>query len=172
MTAVIVAENVNRSCLEGINAPIGKPVTGAWRLRPGQALGLRPLSPALLSVRQGRVWATLGIDGLRVPGEMGDHFLGVGERLRVPAGARLVMEVVARQGEAAQEACFDWQDAPTAGVPQARFEREVLVHWRALGRGLVQAALAAGFLLRGVLGYAAGCLAGRRQLDTVSGCRG
>lgn len=172
MAAVIVAGKPNRSCLEVINASHGNRVAGTWRLPSGQALGLRPTTPSLLTVRQGRVWVTLGIDGPRVPGEMGDHFLGAGEQLQVPAGAHLVMEPVARQGEAAREACFDWQDTPVAEAPQARFERDVVVHWRALGSGLVQAGRAAGSLLRGVLAYAAGSLAGRRQAAVVSGCRG
>lgn len=130
-------------------------VTGAWRLPSGQALSLWPQRPALLRVRHGRVWATLGVAGVRVPGELGDHFLDAGDCLHVPAGARLVLEAMAPPGEAAMAAQFDWTEAAQAHVPleATRFERDVLMPWRELGAASGQAARAVGRLLCGLLAH-------------------
>lgn len=62
---------------------------GAWQLRAGQATTLHAREAHVLSVRQGRLWVTL--DATATWGSE-DLVLAPGERLRVPAGQRLVME--------------------------------------------------------------------------------
>lgn len=45
-----------------------------------------------LSIKQGRVWATVGAGGEDADDNYGDHFLGVGQTLRVTKGQNLVFE--------------------------------------------------------------------------------
>ncbi len=171
MSSATATNRVTSSCRMGINEPHRhKAVAGAWRLPPGQALGLAPRRPAVLRVRRGRVWATLGVPEVQVPGELGDRFLDAGDCLRVPAGARLVLEVVARPGEGAAAAQFDWSDA-AASAEAARFERDVLAPWHELGAASAQAARATGRLLRGLLVYGEGRVLAWRRARLAPGCR-
>lgn len=45
-----------------------------------------------LSIKQGRVWATLGTGGDDVLDNYGDHFLEAGQKLSVSKGQNLVFE--------------------------------------------------------------------------------
>ena len=45
-----------------------------------------------LRIKQGRVWATLGTGGDDADDNYGDHFLDVGQTLRVEKGQNLVFE--------------------------------------------------------------------------------
>lgn len=78
-----------------------------WRLEAGRALGLRAAETGVLSVAEGRVWATLdGPHGRRE----GDHVLAAGAQLVVPAGRRLVIE--AWPGAQPVAAQLAWRRAP------------------------------------------------------------
>lgn len=135
---------------------------GQWRLHPGHAMTLCPQKTAQLRVRHGRVWVTYaGIEGV-APEAAGDHFLGVGDALTVPAGARLVMEPLAMPGDASP-VCFDWHDSALSAAP-GRFAREVGAPARDLAAALGQSALALARLLRGLAGYGDVLVAGRGRV--------
>lgn len=135
---------------------------GSWRLHPGHAMGLRPQQTAVLRIFCGRVWVTLGQPGGASPDTAGDRFLGPGDLLVVPAGARLVMEPLAAPGDA-QPVHFDWSGATAPAMP-SRFDREVASPARDLGAALGQAAGALGRVLRGLLGYSEFLVAGRGRV--------
>lgn len=137
---------------------------GAWRLHPGHAMTLRPRQPAVLRIYCGQVWATQGWPAGATPESAGDHFLGPGDALSVPAGARLVIEPVVARGDTAP-VHFDWFDAP-APAARSRFDREVLSPTRELGAALGQAGSAMARVLRGLLGYSEFLVAGRGRAPT------
>lgn len=60
------------------------------KLAAGRTVSLRPRTASVLWVRQGRAWATLGVQPCRRGG--GDYVLEAGERLAVPSGRHLVIE--------------------------------------------------------------------------------
>lgn len=124
---------------------------GSWRLFPGHAMSLRPRRDAVLRVYCGRLWVTAG-GPYRVDGrEAGDHFLSPGHTLRVPAGARLVMEPLAEAGDA-QPVHFDWTEAGTS-ARRERFVREVQAPARDLRRALALTGMTLVRLLRGLAGW-------------------
>ncbi|MDP2416251.1 MAG: DUF2917 domain-containing protein [Hydrogenophaga sp.] len=145
-------------------APSRRPAIGTWRLHPGHAMTLRPKQTAVLRIFCGQVWATRGQPAGATPHTAGDHFLGPGDVLTVPAGMRLVLEPVVARGDTAP-VHFDWSDAPAATNP-ARFDREVLQPTRELGAALGQAAVAMVRVLRGLLGYREFLVAGRGRVLT------
>lgn len=51
-----------------------------------------------LSIKQGRVWATVGSGGNNVDDNYGDHFLEAGEKLSVLKGQHLVFESMTKGG--------------------------------------------------------------------------
>lgn len=136
---------------------------GAWRLHPGCAMSLRPRDAAVLRIRRGRVWVTLGVPGVASPEGSGDRFLQPGDALLVPSGARLVMESLDLSADA-PPVCFDWSDASPAGA--GRFGREVLAPARESAAALVQAGFALARVMRGLLGYAEFLVAGRGRVLT------
>jgi hypothetical protein len=81
-------------------APIPR---GAFALRAGRAMTLRPNANAVLRITQGAAWVTLR-------SQPGDHFLRAGDSLRVSRSDRLVME--AWQVPATQSLYFDWDPVP------------------------------------------------------------
>jgi Protein of unknown function (DUF2917) len=87
---------------------------GAYTLRAGRALRLRPSANALLRIVQGGAWVTL-------PSQPGDHFLRTGDSLQVHAGDDIVME--AWRVPAGQVLCFDWDASGTARPAQAVAQR-------------------------------------------------
>lgn len=81
---------------------------GSFALHAGRAMALQPHAAALLHIRQGAAWVTL-------PSQPGDHFLQVGDTLRVEAGERVVMEpwrAPASHMPANQTLYFDWDPVP------------------------------------------------------------
>ena len=142
--------------------PSFRPV-GAWRLHPGHAMSLRPKQAAVLRIRRGRMWVTLGMPSALSPQASGDRFLRDGESLVVPAGARLVMEPLSPR-EADGPVCFDWSDAAPPLAAQGRFGREVMGPMRELGTAMGLAALALARVLRGLLGYSEFLVAGRGRV--------
>jgi len=138
---------------------------GAWRLHPGCAMSLRPRDTAVLRIRRGRVWVTLGEPGVLSPEGAGDRFLQDGDVLVVPAGSRLVMEPLAPHG-ASDPVCFDWTDAAAPVAASGRFGRDVLLPLRELGAALGQSGLALARVMRGLLGYGEFLVAGRGRVLT------
>lgn len=124
---------------------------GSWRLYPGHAMSLRPRRPSLLRIYCGRVWVTQGGPYTVLGRESGDRFLSPGETLRVPGGARLVMEPLAEAGDE-RPVHFDWSEAPRQRAGE-RFALEVLVPARELQRAMALSGLALGRLLRGLVGW-------------------
>ncbi|MDO9202797.1 MAG: DUF2917 domain-containing protein [Hydrogenophaga sp.] len=145
-------------------APSRRPAIGTWRLYPGHAMTLRPKQTAVLRIFCGQVWATQGQPAGTTPHSAGDHFLGPGDVLVVPAGMRLVLEPLAARGDTAP-VHFDWSDACAQAAP-TRFDREVLQPTRELGAALGQAAMAMARVLRGLLGYREFLVAGRGRVLT------
>lgn len=130
---------------------------GSWRLHPGHAMGLRPRRDSVLRIYCGRVWVTQGGPYPVVGRESGDHFLSPGDALRVPAGARLVMEPLADAGDE-RPVHFDWTEV----VPQRRSERfaqDVLAPARELRAAVVQSGVALARLVRGLIGWGGARLA-------------
>jgi Protein of unknown function (DUF2917) len=77
--------------------------SGAFALRTGRALSLKPAAPSLLRITQGSAWVTL-------PSQPGDHFLQAGDTLQVRPRDALVMEPWHMlQG---QTLYFDWDPVP------------------------------------------------------------
>ncbi len=127
-------------------------LAGGWELAAGHALSLRPRTAAVLRIRAGRAWATLGERPRSLaPQEAGDHFLRAGEQLWVPAGRHLVLESLDPGALS-----FEWQPVRA---------RDTL---RQSLRDLVAAAALAGTallrLVRGLAAYPQGLL--------LAGCRG
>ena len=143
-------------------APSRRPAIGNWRLHPGHAMTLRPKQGAVLRVFCGRVWVTLGQPAGATPQSAGDCFLGPGDVLAVPAGARMVLEPIAAPGDAAP-VHFDWTDAPAVARP-GRFAREVGLPLRELGAALGHVAVATARVLRGLFGYGEFLLPGRGRV--------
>jgi Protein of unknown function (DUF2917) len=73
--------------------------SGAFVLAPAQALALRPKQSSTIRVTCGSAWITFN-DGC-------DYFLTAEQTLRVPAGSRVVMESMRKDGVLK----FDWQPA-------------------------------------------------------------
>ena len=135
-----------------LTASLSRPAAiGSWRLHPGHAMSLRPRRASLLRIYCGRVWVTQGGPYPVIGRESGDRFLSPGETLRVPAGARLVMEPLAEAGDE-RPVHFDWTEAPHERAAE-RFAREVLVPARELQRAAVCGGQALGRLLRGLAGW-------------------
>jgi Protein of unknown function (DUF2917) len=130
---------------------------GSWRLHPGHAMALRPRRASLLRIYCGRVWVTQGGPYTVVGRESGDHFLLPGDTLRVPAGARLVMEPLADAGDE-RPVHFDWSEV----IPQRRSERfaqDVLAPAHELRAAVVQSGVALARLVRGLIGWGGARLA-------------
>ncbi len=131
------------------------------RLEARQAISLRSPVPRCLHITQGRAWVTLGVPARGAGNALGDHMLEAGQRLRVPAGARLVMEPW--QPGQDEPVHFEWC---ALSAEPGRFGREVARPTRELVVALGQAAGAFGRLVRGVLGYSEFLVAGRGRVLT------
>ena len=146
--------------------PSFRPV-GAWRLHPGHAMSLRPKQAAVLRIRRGRMWVTLGMPSALSPQASGDRFLRDGESLVVPAGARLVMEPLSPR-EADGPVCFDWSGA--AQAQDSRFGREVRAPLHEAVAAFGQAVWALVRVARGLLGYSEFLVAGRGRVLSPLEC--
>jgi Protein of unknown function (DUF2917) len=65
---------------------------GCWPLQPSKAISLFPVEDSLLTIKQGKVWATINTGGDNRADNYGDHFLSVGESLIARKGQHLVFE--------------------------------------------------------------------------------
>lgn len=141
-----------------------------WRLDARRAMTLRPQVPSRLQINQGRVWVTLGQPHTGAGNESGDVVLAAGDSLRVPAGARLVMEP---WQPAEGPVRFDWNVESLAVTPVGDFSREVVAPSRELALALGQAGGAFARLLRGLWAYGEHRVAGRGRAlaPTAPNCR-
>ncbi|MBI5275195.1 MAG: DUF2917 domain-containing protein [Burkholderiales bacterium] len=81
---------------------------GTWKLAPGRAITLQPVEPGTMKVAHGCVWATYDGPHHGALNDLGDHVIGVGDRLFVRAGQRLVIQAWDRHCPA----YFSWDPAP------------------------------------------------------------
>lgn len=145
--------------LECTQPPFGKPI-GAWRLHPGHAMSLRPKKAAVLRVYCGKVWVTAGAGQAGISSDSGDWFLGPGDVLMVPAGARMVIEPMSPCGDLAP-VHFDWSDQI---VVPSRFVCDVAQPAGEVAAALLQAGVALMRMLTGILGYGEFLVAGRGKV--------
>ena len=69
---------------------------GCWKLQPSKAISLFPREDSMLTIKQGKVWATINAGSDNRADGYGDHFLSVGDRLALQKGQHLVFESVGR----------------------------------------------------------------------------
>jgi hypothetical protein len=81
---------------------------GTWKLAAGRAITLQPVEAGTVRVAHGRLWATYDGPHHGALNDLGDHVAGVGDRLFVRAGQRLVIQAWDRGAPA----YFSWDPAP------------------------------------------------------------
>lgn len=96
------------SPLASIGSSSSRAAAGTWRLRPGQALTLRPSQSGVLWVVAGGLWATGEGPHPGPANARGDRLLAAGDKVSVRAGERLVVEAVG----ASTSAQFGWDPLP------------------------------------------------------------
>ena len=131
---------------------------GTWKLAAGRAITLEPHEAGVLKVAHGQLWATYDGPHGGALNESGDHFVGVGEQIRLGAGQRLVVEAWNDHAPA----YFSWDPLP-APVHAPRLVRLV----QPLADLRLALALGAGALARllaGVAGLALELVAPRREV--------
>lgn len=135
-------------------APVEEPrsISGT-PLLPGRAVGFRPKRPTLLRIDCGQVWVTLGEPDGGTPCASGDWFLGPGDSLLIPAGARMVMEA-GTTSNGPLPAGYKWFEPVV--VQPGRFAREVMAPAREVASALLQAGAALSRVFSGLLGYLGG----------------
>lgn len=120
---------------------------GTWRLDPARAVTLRPREDGVLRIAHGRVWLTFDGPHAGAPNEFGDRFPGAGEKVRVRAGQRLVIESCERD----VPAYFSWDFAPEPVALRVPPRHAVAQSWSdlqlAAAMGLQAAARLAGALV-------------------------
>ena len=134
-------------------------LSGTWRLEPSRAVTLRPREDGLLRIAHGCVWVTFDGPHAGPLNDQGDHVLGAGEQIRVPAGRRVVLEP--RNGSA--PAYFSWDFAPQAEPVRASRRAAVSQSWDDLQLAAALGLHAGGRLAAAVVSLAAGALLPRPQ---------
>jgi hypothetical protein len=141
---------------------IAPALPGTWKLAAGRAITLRPRKDGVLRVAHGRLWVTFDGPHAGPRNDLGDHFIGVNEQLRLRAGQRLVAEA----WNDGAPAYFSWdpllahREAPRlAAVAQPL--ADLRLAW-SLGAGAVAR------LVTGLAGVAWRAVAGRR--DPLAEC--
>lgn len=90
---------------------------GTWKLRGGRAITLQPREAGVLRVAHGSLWATFDGPHGGPPNDQGDHFVEVGDTVRIGAGQRVVVE----SWDSGAPAYFSWDPLPAvAFVPRLR----------------------------------------------------
>lgn len=136
---------------------------GTWKLDSGRAITLRPRETGVLRVAYGQLWVTFDGPHAGPRNDLGDHFIGVGEPLRLRAGQRLVAEAANAGGPA----YFSWDP-----LPVAREARQLAVVVQPLADLRLAWVLGAGALTRlvtGLAGLAWDLLTGRAR-DSLADC--
>lgn len=90
-----------------LHASAAPALPGTWKLGAGRAITLQPLQDGVLRVAHGTLWATFDGPHEGIPREMGDHFVEVGDTVRIAAGERVVVEPWGRNSPA----YFTWDPA-------------------------------------------------------------
>lgn len=143
-------------------SPAAPALPGTWQLASGRAITLRPREGGILRVAHGQLWVTFDGPHTGPRNDLGDHFIGVGEQLRLRPGQRLVAE--AWNGGA--PAYFSWDPLPARiEAPRLAAVVQPLADLRlawSLGAG------AAARLVAGLAGLAWSVVAGRR--DPLAEC--
>jgi len=127
---------------------------GTWRLDAARAVTLRPRQDGVLHIAQGRVWATFDGPHGGPPDAHGDHVLGAGERVRVRAGQRVVLESWDRR----LPAHFSWDFAPRVQVAPVPRRQAVAQSWGDLRLAAVLGARAGCRLVMALAGLGAGAV--------------
>lgn len=96
-----------------------------YTLPAGQAMTVQARESGVLRVGQGRLWVTFNQAGHDLSVPAGDHFLAMGESLRLSAGQTVVMESWPEGAKGAQgaatPACVSWEaDAPLRPLTRLR----------------------------------------------------
>ncbi len=65
---------------------------GCWKLQKSKAISLFPLEDSMLTIKQGKVWATINTGSNNREDNYGDHFLSNGDSLLARKGQHLVFE--------------------------------------------------------------------------------
>jgi hypothetical protein len=130
-------------------------------LLPGHATTLPVQRAVVLQIHAGRAWVTVGLADGGTPEAAGDWFLGKGDVLTVPRGARVVVQAVPEQG-VPTAVHASWRDAPCAA---GRFAREVAQPAGDLVAALRQAGKASLRVARGLM--ACGGWRVARRMDVV-----
>jgi hypothetical protein len=90
-----------------LHASAAPALPGTWKLGAGRAITLQPLQDGVLRVAHGCLWATFDGPHEGKPRELGDHFVEVGDTVRIAAGERVVVEPWGRNASA----YFTWDPA-------------------------------------------------------------
>jgi Protein of unknown function (DUF2917) len=73
--------------------PASSPIyVGSWPLQPTKVISLFPLEDSILTIKQGKVWATINLGSDNRADGYGDYFLSVGDSLIARKGQHLVFE--------------------------------------------------------------------------------
>lgn len=96
-------------------------LTGAWKLRPGRALTLKPSESGRLRVAGGTLWATGDGPHAGPLNDQGDRILRMGEQMTLRPGERLLIESL----DGDRPAYYSWDPAPM--VRRRRVETSALV---------------------------------------------
>lgn len=123
---------------------------GAWAIKTGEAMTLRPAAAGSLRVMQGRIWVTEDGPHPQQPERCGDQFLSAGASVALRAGQRVVIESYPVAGDRAP-AQLSWVPARQSWAEAVRQPTAELV------QSLRQAAQAlghAGHALTRLLGVA------------------
>jgi hypothetical protein len=119
---------------------------GTWKLARDRAMSLRPRRASVLTLAEGRVWATVdGPHGGPLPG-MGDHILEAGDQLVVAPGRQLVIETWGAP------ASFHWDPLPQAAGRPVRMRADIAQPLADLRHALALALHAAGRLGAALVG--------------------
>lgn len=138
---------------------------GTWKLASGRAITLEPREAGTLKVEHGRVWATFDGPHEGALNDLGDHVIGVGERLHVRPGQRLVLEPL----NGGAPAYFSWDPAPVRVRSPAPDMARVVQPLGDLRAALALGAGAAGRLVAALAGLAWGLVAPRGR-DRLADC--
>jgi hypothetical protein len=136
---------------------------GSWKLAPGRAMTFQPREAGILRVSHGQLWITFDGPQHGPRDDLGDHFFGAGEQIRLRGGQRLVAE--AWNGR--KPAYFSWDPLPVrSAAPRlaalAQPLRDLRLAW-ALGAGAARRLVAG-------LARVAWELVARRSRDALAEC--
>jgi hypothetical protein len=126
---------------------------GTWKLARDRAMSLWPRRTCVLTLAEGRVWATVdGPHGGPLPGG-GDYVLEAGDQLTVAPGRQLV---IATWGAPAS---FRWDPLPQMAAWPVRLRADVAQPLADLRHAVALALRATGRLAAALVGWRSGCRA-------------